>query len=309
VALDGRHGLSGITFAAGVLSELRRYAQEEHREDREAAGVLLGQRVDSVLQVTSFQPIWRSEFGAKHFALNEAELRQLRKQILKWKSGARHGGVELLGWFRAYGRGDAYLDSADFELHREFFSSPAHLAMALRPSHQKPVIASLYMRDQDGHWRTREPLATIPLPDSGGATSFSVRRPEVRLVRGLRAGARLYMPIRYWLLYFAALCLAGASVVAFLQAQAVTDAGHSLNLSARVDRHQLILRWNPHAAPRRAWPSAFVIVAGERRNLSDAEFAAGELQLPILAGESRDLDIHLHAAEIEDSTHLILALR
>jgi hypothetical protein len=303
VPLDGRHGLSGITFSAGVLAEIRRFAVEEHAEEREAAGVLLGQRVDSVLQVTSFQPVWRSEFGAKHFALNEAEERQLRKQVAKWKAG-RGGGIEAVGWFRAYGRGETYLDLADFELHSRIFASSWALAMCVRPAHHKQSQASLYMQDARGEWRAREPLARVPLAgESGGAANWMTRRPEVRLVRGFRAAAREFMPLRQWVLCALAMFVAAASLIGYLQMRK-RSAADALALEARLEARRLHLRWDPKAAGA-ARHSAFLMVAGERRNLDEAEFVRGHVEIPLAEGESRDLEIRLQAGAAEDSTHIV----
>lgn len=308
LGLDGRHGLTGISFSAGVLAEIRRYAVEEHAGDKEAAGLLLGQRVDSTLQVTSFQPIWRSEFGVKHFALNEAEERQWKKQLAKWKA-ARGGGIEAVGWFRAHGRGEAYLDAADLELHSRVFSSPWAMAMCVRPSHQKQTIAALYMKDCEGAWQPRAPLSRFALQDDGGtAPNWLARRPEVRLVHGFRAGARVVMPLRHWALYVLALVAAAAAMIAFLQVRSV-NASDNLRLTARVESQSIRLDWDPKAASRSAINSVFLMIGGERRNLSGAEFLKGSLEVPVSTAPSGDLEVRLQVGAQEDSTHVLQSLR
>ncbi len=291
-----------------MLAEIRRYAVEEHAEEREAAGVLLGQRVDSVLQVTSFQPVWRSEFGAKHFALNEAEERQWRKQVAKWKTGKGGGGIEAVGWFRAYGRGEAYLDAADLELHSRIFASSWALAMCVRPAHHKQSQAALYMKDARGDWRTREPLARFPLAgETSGASNWMTRRPEVRLVRGFRAAAREFMPLRQWALCGLGMLLAAASLIGYLQMRKLNASG-GLALTARMEARSLHLRWAPKAAGA-ARNSAFLMVGGERRNLDEAEFLRGHVEIPLAPGESRDLEIRLQAGAVEDATHVLQGAR
>jgi proteasome lid subunit RPN8/RPN11 len=308
LGLDGRHGLTGITFSAGVLAEIRRYAVEEHAEDKEAAGLLLGQRVDGTLQVTSFQPLWRSEFGAKHFALNEAEERQWRKQLAKWKAG-RGGGIEAVGWFRAHGRGEAYLDAADLELHSRIFSSPWALAMCVRPANQKQTLAALYMKDAGGAWQRRAPLTHMVLHDDGGtAPNWVARRPEVRLVHGFRAGARVIMPLRQWAFYILGLLAAAGGMIAVQQFWTLS-ARDIPRLTARMDAQNLHLRWDPKAAPRSATSSAFLMVGGDRHNLSEAEFLKGSLELPLTSTSNGDLQVRLQAGEFEDSTHVLQSLR
>lgn len=308
LSLDGRHGLAGITFSVGVLAEIRRYCLEEHAEDKEAAGLLLGQRVDSTLQVTSFQPLWRSEFGAKHFSLNEAEERQWKKQVAKWKE-ARGGGIEAIGWFRAHGRGEAYLDAADLELHSRIFSSPWALAICVRPANQKQTLAALYMKDSDGAWQTRAPLSRFALPDDGGATpNWLARRPEVRLVHGFRAGARVVMPLRHWALYVLVLVVTAAALIGFLQLRAL-NAGGGLRLTARIESESIHLRWDPKAASRSAVNSAFLMFGGERRNLSESEFLQGSLAVPVSTAPGGDLEVRLQVGAQEDSTHVLQSLR
>lgn len=308
LSLDGRHGLTGLSFSAGVLAEIRRFAVEEHAEDREAAAVLLGQRVDGTLQVTSFQPIWRSEFGAKHFALNESEEKQWKKQLAKWKAG-KPGGIEAVGWFRAHGRGEAFLDAADLELHSRMFSSPWALAMCVRPANQKQSQAALYMKDPAGEWQTRQPIRRFVLPDEEGATpNWMARRPEVRLVRGLRAGARFVMPLRQWAIYATLLLLATTGLIAGLQWKHAS-ASDSLRLTARIDASHLHLKWDAKAASRQAWNSAFLMVDGERRNLSEAEFLKGRIDIPNSQSSVRDIEVRLQAGAFEDSTHILQGLR
>lgn len=308
IPLDGRHGLTGITFSAGVLAEIRRFAVEEHAEDREAAGVLLGQRVDSTLQVTSFQPIWRSEFSVKHFALNESEERQWRKQLAKWKI-AKGGGIEAVGWFRAHGRGEAFLDEADLQLHSRFFTAPWALAMGIRPAHQKLSTATIYMRDAEGSWQTRQPLQHLMLPgDAYDQHRSQVRRPAVHLVRGFRAWTRVFMPLRQWALYALSLVLLSLSLIAFLQARSQSEIT-GMQLSARLQQDRLTIRWNKNAVSRSARSSAYLMLGGERRNLSEEEFNRGQLDLPLLPQDLRDLEVRLYAGAYEDSTHVLRALR
>lgn len=51
------------------------------------------------------------------------------------------------------------------------------------------------------------------------------------------------------------------------------------------------------------------MLGGERRNLSEEEFNRGQLDLPLLPQDLRDLEVRLYAGAYEDSTHVLRALR
>jgi hypothetical protein len=115
------------------------------------------------------------------------------------------------------------------------------------------------------------------------------------------------MPLRHWATYALALILAAASMIAFLQMRKLS-ASEALRLSARIEMQRLHLRWDPGAAPKSATSSAFLVVDGERRNLSESEFLKGSLELPFTSF-GRDLELRLQAGAIEDSLQIVHGLR
>ncbi len=296
-----------------MLAGLRDEVLRLHAERGEAAGILLGYRNGSTLQIADLRPIWRQAPAADSFALTEVERRQLRKSLAACAEQAAQSGFQVVGWFRANRRGGAALSNDDLLFHDEFFPAPWQIAVAVRPANQKPCSASVYMKDAAGEWAAKTPLTQLALPHEfdANASSWFRRRRNVRVVRGLRSAARLVMPLRQWALYVAALLVAVGIAVAALQALRPegSESGSPLALSLVPQTGRVEIRWRIDGVPARVSSSAFLTIGGERVNLTEDKFRAGVFVQTLNTNDSRDLEIRLNAGEFVDSTHLIRALR
>jgi hypothetical protein len=205
------------------------------------------------------------------------------------------------------------LDLADFEFHEKFFPAPWQVAMGIRPGNQKPTAASLYMRNADGYWDGEALVPNFVLPSSndGESSDWLRRARRVRVVRGLREGARLLMPLRHWAIYLCSLILVTALAIWILQARQARRAPDATPLSLSLESKDsgLLIRWESGRIPRRAFASAYLTIGGERINLTEDEFSKGSFAYSVKSFDRRDLDIRLNAGEYEDSTQVIPALR
>src|SRR5437773_74355 len=105
------------------------------RRGLEVGGLLLGW-VDkggelSVI-VQDFEPFEAEHVRGPSYSLSDADRGRLEQRIEYWQSNP--AGLSVVGYYRSHTRPGLYLDEADFQIIREYFSDPGQVCLLIRPS-------------------------------------------------------------------------------------------------------------------------------------------------------------------------------
>ncbi|MDX2269846.1 MAG: hypothetical protein NW208_17220 [Bryobacter sp.] len=267
------------------------------RMEHQARGMwlVMGQAFGPTLHATRMVRVWRDEFARESLPLNAVEMRQLEKLLAREKQGQDL----VLGWLLTSERGKVALGPAAEELHHRCFALGWQRVFVLRCSVQKQNTVFLFWEKEAGAGLEMEVEHHLPLP------LRREWRPKDRV--GFRPWARRIAPLRTWAKVgaLAALLVAGTVGVLQWQAQEKQVRGASLNLTARWQEGAVELLWNPDPVPGRSRASAYLLVGGERVNLSESEFRRGSIRLPFNMPQDRDIAVRFVAGEWEDSTALL----
>lgn len=150
----------------------------------ETVGILYGHAGNGLL-VTAWRDIQRENSAAPAVPLTEADEAALRRLM-----GLAVDGAAAVGWFRSRTRGMAALSPEDLAACQKLFESRECLSLILRPSTQRPVVASLGFvvpgaQAESSHRGVRvalsgpPPKAEAPDPVSGTSTADVPERSEV----------------------------------------------------------------------------------------------------------------------------------
>ncbi|GAB4418579.1 MAG: hypothetical protein OHK0021_23700 [Bryobacter sp.] len=267
------------------------------RMQHQARGMwlVMGQAFGPTLHATRMVRVWRDEFARESLPLNAVEMRQLEKLLAREKQGQEL----VLGWLLTSERGKVAFGPAAKELHQRCFALGWQRVFVLRCSVQKQNTLFLFWEKEAGAGLEMEVQHHLPLP---------VRREGRAKDRvGFRPWARRIAPLRTWakVVSLAALLVAGTVGVLQWQAMQGPVRGESLNLTARWQEGAVELLWNPEPVPGRSRASAYLLVGGERVNLSESEFRRGSIRLPFNLPQDRDIQVRFVAGDWEDSTALL----
>jgi hypothetical protein len=205
------------------------------------------------------------------------------------------------------------VDAGDAELHDKHFSGLSQFVMLVKPSHQRPAKAAVYIRDENGRLNGSGPAAQMQLMpgpvDADLTAGPAGHLPDVRL----KKEAKKAMPwgkIAGWLV--AALLLVGLTVggLQWNQHRMEAQAGVSpLKLQASVDGAVLKASWNPASEVLRDINGAKLQAGDVVKELSKAEVMLGTYAIDLTGLPAGDIEVRLTAGGVEESARLILAAR
>ena len=124
-----------VAYDAGVLESMRRVVQAAFDADGEPiVGLLLGRRSSAGASVTAWLPATTLSTGRDDNLRRAIELARLE-----------YPGEYPIGWFRSKHQGEARLSSEELESAAEVIPGGVPIALALRPSSQRPLRVSSYL--------------------------------------------------------------------------------------------------------------------------------------------------------------------
>ncbi len=124
-----------VAYDAGVLESMRRVAQAAFDADGEPiVGLLLGRRNLAGASVTAWLPATMLSTGRDDNLRRAIELGRME-----------YPGEYPIGWFRSKHQGEARLSSEELESAAEVIPGGVPIALALRPSSQRPLRVSSYL--------------------------------------------------------------------------------------------------------------------------------------------------------------------
>ena len=323
INLGGRQGIGQLIWGQQLLDQVRGYVGETYvsRSGRgqESGGLLFGQRLGEQVHVLAWRPMPRESDATSHFYLNEREEQSLRKLIQSAKSDSGLKGMELLGWFRSKVKGEAHLDASDISFHEKFFPGLSQIVMVIKPSHQRPAQAAIFIRDEDGQFAGTSPTATLTLQPGAMVQSGAAQAqlPEVEMDRAAQVLGREIPWLRIASLG-ALSVLSIALMVAAMQWNVIhareTQTTPDFKLHAELEGDELKVMWD-QASPALTNPAlsnaggARLEWQGKQIQLTSTDLQQGSRLLPLNSAAGNDLVITLNAGNIEESVHFITPLR
>jgi hypothetical protein len=314
VPIDGRQGVYQLMWRSGLLEEIRAHVGENYTSrsgmGTDVGGVLYGQRVGEVLHVLAWRPMLRSVEAAANFTLNGKEERHLKALLAAPRADGSLRGMEALGWFRSRMRGELALETSDIALHEKHFTAPAHLLMIVKPSHQRPASAAVYLRDAVGLLRSNDPAGQWqiqPGPIAMDSMRPSGHLPEVSIQRQRSAEPWNWGKIAVGVLVAAILVFGTVSGLQWNKRRVETAAVATIQLQASVEGGKLRASWNPAAKVIAEAGSAQLHAAGQSYDLSAAELKSGSRAFELKSAVGGDIEVRLVVGGTEESTRLILA--
>jgi hypothetical protein len=276
------------------------------RRGLEVGGVLLG-RVENGAEdsrtviVEDFEAVNSEHRRGPSYTLSPKDKGVLEKQLARWrKAGAAHS---VVGFYRSHTRPGLFLDQDDFELAREFFASPDHVFLLVRPSIGEVSTGGFFFWE-DGDLKREAPYRTFMFhrgrleasepevvrtstPVDTPKETAPVVPPAVAILQAPRQKIRL----RPWIPAVAALALAVTAIAVLAPGHrsaptaavpaetpaatpaalpAPANAPERLQLTAQRDGDDVVIRWNPDTdVIRRANRGVLMVeVAGRERRLN-----------------------------------------
>lgn len=293
---------STIHWKSGLLQQIRTYVNESYvsrsgkGDDR--GGVLFGYFEAGEIEVLGWRPIERASSGTSHFYLDATDRKTLKKLLESYRQDPSLRQLEVVGWFRSRTIGQPNLEEHDQQFHDEFFPNPAQFALIIRPSHQRPAVACVYLKDEQESFQRTAQLA-IPAHATGitsaepQESTTSVR--QFSFLRFLGASAAL-----------ALLCTAGLFALQWHERSVQTTAHPILNFQVVLAGDELQATWDKTLPVVHNAESGQLVLGGERLQLSHSELVQGFLKLPLPATLDTDLEITLKVGKTEELAQLIL---
>ena len=323
ISLGGKQGIVQLIWRQHLLDQVRTYVGETYvsrgGRGQESGGVIFGQRLGELVHVLAWRPMPKDSDSTSHFYLNEREEQSLRKLIQSAKSDSGLKGMEVLGWFRSKVKGEANLDGSDISFHEKFFPGISQFVMVIKPSHQRPAQAAIFIREDGGQFAATLPTATLTLQpgamEQGGSGAAQGQLPEVRIDRAARMFSREIPWKRISLLGALALLSIALTVAAMqwnvnLSRQTKTTPAFKLN--AELDGDEIKVMWDPASPALSKAGGARLEWQGEQIQLTSTDLQQGYRRLPLNAASGNDLVISvisLNAGNINESAHFIASLR
>lgn len=320
IDLAGKRGISQLVWGQQMLDQVRSYVGESYvsRSGRghEVGGVVFGRRLGELAHVAAWRPMPRGEDATAHFYLNERDEQGLKKLLSPSRSDSALKGLEVLGWFRSRIKGEAILDETDLAFHAKFFSAPVQFAMVIKPSHQRPAHAAIFMRENDGEFTPQVPTATLTLQPGATAVSNGEasqgRLPEVHIDRMGGRPPREVPWGRIATLATTATLAVGLTIAALQWNVHRADAAPTqppFKLNVDFEGDELKAMWDPTSPALLKAGAARLEWQGGQIELSGPELTQGYRRVPLSGERSGDIVISLNAGNIEESAHIITAAR
>jgi len=318
--VDGRQGVVQLIWRSGLLEQVRSFVGSTYvsrnGNGTDVGGVFYGRKDGEQIHVTTWRPIVRGKDATAHFYLDSKDEQNLGRMLKSAGSDPTLDGTEVVGWFRSRSKGEPVLDSQDIRFHEKLLDLPWQFAMVIRPSHQRPAEAGIFLRNSEGDFEPNHPTAKMSLlPGPVGVSANavgSVAIPDVTLFDGYSAPKRSF-PMR-----LVASVLALAVFVAFgaifllqwnEQREAALRPADGLGFELVFDGEDLKARWNPASPAILSADNAQLLLGGERVQLSHAELAQGFLRVPMKPGGLGDTEVSLRVGDREEVAQLITAAR
>lgn len=299
-----------------MLEQIRSHVTEAYSSrgsgGSELGGVLYGYRIAEVLQVIGWKPMLRTEDCTEHFYLNARQEQHLRRLISQSPNDPSLKGTTALGWFRARTRGECYFDDGDAEFHTRHFGEPYQFGMVVKPSHQRPAQAAIYLRASHSMELSLQPAARLELapgPVAVGQGQPVGSLPEVYIDR--TTTRTIWDRCRPYLPHAAVACLLTALTIGGLQwnqGRTQKMPQQPLALKVHAVAKALEISWNPQCSTCADIKGAKLLVGSETLSLSESEFRTGRQSVALKPGVGSDLTVRLVAGAAEESTSVIASL-
>ncbi len=320
IEFGGKQGISHLVWGQHMLDQVRSYVGETYvsRSGRghEVGGVIFGRRLGELAHVAAWRPMLRGDESTAHFYLNDREEQALTKLISPSRSDSGLKGLEVLGWFRSRTKGEAVLESADLEFHQKFFTGLHHFAMVIKPSHQRPAHAAIFVRESDGQFTPQIPTATLTLQPGAMEVSRNIasqgQLPEVHINR-VAERTRKELPWGKFGAFGVAAALAVVLTIAGMQwnvgraSKPTAQTGFKLKVDFEGD--ELKAMWDPESPLLKDVATARLEWQGEQVQLNSAELHQGFRRVPLNGQMAEDIVVSLNAGNIQESAHVISIAR
>lgn len=320
VWLDGSQGIVELSWRAGTLEQIRTfvcstYISRSGKGD-DVGGILLGRRDGENAQVLTWRPIVRGKDATSHFYLDSKEEQALSKLLQSVKSDPSLENMEVLGWFRSRTKGEPTLEEHDIKFHERFFDKPSQFAMVIRPSHQRPAAAALFVRNNDNEFDRFHPSAKFTLKPSplslAEASELSDSIPGVLLEEPIASTPQSFSWVRALSLCAAAAILTVGCILLLQWTEKralAANTPESLGFELVFDGQDIKARWNPTSNAVMNAETAQLLLGGERLQLSHSELVQGFLRVPLKEGVASDTEVTLKVGNREEVAQLIVAAR
>lgn len=320
VWLDGSQGIAELSWRAGTLEQIRSfvcstYISRSGKGD-DAGGILLGRRDGDNTQVLTWRPIVRGKDATSHFYLDSKDEQALTKLLQSVKSDPNLENMEVLGWFRSRTKGEPALEEHDIKFHERFFDKAAQFVMVIRPSHQRPAPAALFVRNNKNEFDRHNPSAKFTLKPgpaiSTEASETTDSIPGVLFDEPIAQKAETFSWVRAISLVAAAAIVAVGCILMLQWTEKRAMAANtpeSLGFELVFDGQDLKARWNPTSNTIMNADTAQLLLGGERLQLSHSELVQGFLRVPMKDGLASDTEITLKVGNREEVAQLIVAAR
>jgi proteasome lid subunit RPN8/RPN11 len=320
VWLDGRQGIVEISWRLGLLEQVRSYVCSTYisrsGKGSDVGGVLFGKRDGECVQVVAWRPILRGKESTSHFYLDTREELTLIRFLKSAHTEETLADLEVVGWFRSRTKGAPELEEHDIRFHEKFFEGGSQFAMVIRPSHQRPADASIYVRNKSNEFEPSQPSATLSLQPAVIGTADvdedSSMIPGVA-IDGVGQSAVSRFPWKFVMsLAFVGALLAVGAILALQwnqERETAALASDQIGLELVFDGEGLKARWNPSSSIILRADNAQLLLGGEKLQLSHSELAQGFLRIPMKTGVISDTEISFKVGDREEVAQLVVAPR
>ncbi len=311
VALDGRQGLEEIVWQEGLLEQVRSYVASTYvsRGGRgvDMGGVFFGSRHGDTLEVTEWRRIQRGKDATSHFYLAPKDEQALVKLLKSTSNDESLEGLEVVGWFRSRTKGEPELEEHDVQFHEKFFTDLSQFAMVIRPSHQRPALAALYVRNEHNEFERDQATVTLSLLP-GPAASLDLDIESIHIAEPRKGFPWL---AAMTLLVIGVLLTAGAlyAMQWNTERSQPVKASDPIRFELAIDNDGLLASWDPTSDAVRDAENAQLLLGDEKLQLSHAELAQGFLRVPLKNAVASDLEVSLKVGSREEVAQLIVAPR
>lgn len=168
-----------VTYSLDQFHEIDAQVNEGYRRiphgGIEVGGLLFGRSEPGGVRIEAFRPIECEHATGPSFALSEADLDRLQKQIESSASDTELAGLEAVGWFIAHTRTPLRLADREVSIFDRFFSRPNQITVLVKPERFQPTRFAFFVRKPDGSLETDGTAAAIilPLPGRAGRNATS----------------------------------------------------------------------------------------------------------------------------------------
>ncbi len=320
VWLDGSQGIIDLTWRTGLLEQIRSYLGSTPLTrsgiNEDVYGILLGYKRDDSVQVMTWRPISRSKETGFNQRINSTDELTLKKLLEIVKTDRALNSMEVLGWFRSRVKGEPELEEQDVRFHEKFFEGLSQFIMIVRPSHQRPSDAAVYVRNQENKFDLKSPVARLSLKPGPVAVDKALNMDALNAGGSPEAKAVARGTTMQWMQFasmiFAATIL-GGGLIALQQwnsGRLEADKGKAgLGFEVSIVGNEVKAKWNPASSMVQAADTAQLFLGEDRLQISHSELEQGFLRVPMKTSDIDDTEISLKVGDKEEFAQLVSAAR